>query len=244
MTLSALAPRRGELLWDIGAGSGSIAIEWMLRRSRQPRHRDRARTASAPRASRRNALALGVPALRVVDGARARGAGRPAATATRSSSAAARARRRARELFAALRAGRPAGRQRGDARDAGRADRGATSAAAANSSQASFARADPVGRFTAGGRRCRSCNGGRRSHGRTDRDRRRLPQGLPRARRSSRWSRRALARSARPLDGERDCSRCEDKRGEANLPTRRATLGLDLRFLAARRARRRSAARC
>ena len=30
VTLSALAPRRGELLWDIGAGSGSIAIEWML----------------------------------------------------------------------------------------------------------------------------------------------------------------------------------------------------------------------
>ena len=30
MTLSALAPRRGELLWDIGAGSGSVAIEWML----------------------------------------------------------------------------------------------------------------------------------------------------------------------------------------------------------------------
>ncbi len=30
MTLSALAPRRGELLWDVGAGSGSIGIEWML----------------------------------------------------------------------------------------------------------------------------------------------------------------------------------------------------------------------
>ncbi|MFY9734858.1 MAG: precorrin-6y C5,15-methyltransferase (decarboxylating) subunit CbiE, partial [Rhodoplanes sp.] len=29
-TLSSLGPRRGELLWDIGAGSGSIAIEWML----------------------------------------------------------------------------------------------------------------------------------------------------------------------------------------------------------------------
>jgi len=27
---SALAPRKGELLWDIGAGSGSIGIEWML----------------------------------------------------------------------------------------------------------------------------------------------------------------------------------------------------------------------
>lgn len=30
LTLSVLAPRRGELLWDIGAGSGSVAIEWML----------------------------------------------------------------------------------------------------------------------------------------------------------------------------------------------------------------------
>jgi precorrin-6Y C5,15-methyltransferase (decarboxylating) len=30
LTLSALAPRRGELLWDVGAGSGSIAIEWLL----------------------------------------------------------------------------------------------------------------------------------------------------------------------------------------------------------------------
>ena len=30
MTLSSLAPRRGELLWDIGAGSGSVAIEWLL----------------------------------------------------------------------------------------------------------------------------------------------------------------------------------------------------------------------
>ncbi len=30
LTLSALAPRRGEVLWDIGAGSGSIGIEWLL----------------------------------------------------------------------------------------------------------------------------------------------------------------------------------------------------------------------
>lgn len=31
LALSALAPRPGERLWDIGAGSGSIAIEWALR---------------------------------------------------------------------------------------------------------------------------------------------------------------------------------------------------------------------
>jgi precorrin-6Y C5,15-methyltransferase (decarboxylating) len=30
LTLSALAPRKGELLWDIGAGSGSVGIEWLL----------------------------------------------------------------------------------------------------------------------------------------------------------------------------------------------------------------------
>ncbi len=30
VTLSSLAPQRGELLWDIGAGSGSVAIEWLL----------------------------------------------------------------------------------------------------------------------------------------------------------------------------------------------------------------------
>ena len=30
LTLSALAPRHGDLLWDIGAGSGSIGIEWLL----------------------------------------------------------------------------------------------------------------------------------------------------------------------------------------------------------------------
>ncbi|MBC2834309.1 precorrin-6y C5,15-methyltransferase (decarboxylating) subunit CbiE [Paragemmobacter straminiformis] len=30
LTLSALAPRRGETLWDLGAGSGSISVEWCL----------------------------------------------------------------------------------------------------------------------------------------------------------------------------------------------------------------------
>lgn len=30
LTLSALAPRAGEHLWDIGAGSGSISVEWAL----------------------------------------------------------------------------------------------------------------------------------------------------------------------------------------------------------------------
>jgi precorrin-6Y C5,15-methyltransferase (decarboxylating) len=30
LTLSALAPRAGEVMWDIGAGSGSVGIEWLL----------------------------------------------------------------------------------------------------------------------------------------------------------------------------------------------------------------------
>lgn len=30
LTLSALAPRAGEVLWDLGAGSGSVSVEWCL----------------------------------------------------------------------------------------------------------------------------------------------------------------------------------------------------------------------
>jgi precorrin-6Y C5,15-methyltransferase (decarboxylating) len=68
LTLSALAPRRGELLWDIGAGAGSVAIEWMLADSSM---RAIAIEAHAERAARirRNALSLGVPGLTVVEGA-------------------------------------------------------------------------------------------------------------------------------------------------------------------------------
>jgi precorrin-6Y C5,15-methyltransferase (decarboxylating) len=68
VTLSALAPRHGETLWDIGAGSGSIGIEWMLAHSSL---RAVAVEANAERAARirRNAGSFGVPALRVVEGA-------------------------------------------------------------------------------------------------------------------------------------------------------------------------------
>ncbi len=67
VTLAALAPRRGELLWDIGAGSGSISIEWMLA---NPAMRAVAIEADAERAARirRNAAAFGVPGLQVVEG--------------------------------------------------------------------------------------------------------------------------------------------------------------------------------
>src|SRR5207245_2830419 len=67
ITLSSLAPRRGELLWDIGAGSGSVAIEWMLA---DPSLRAIAIERRPDRAARirRNAAAFGVPGLEVVEG--------------------------------------------------------------------------------------------------------------------------------------------------------------------------------
>jgi precorrin-6Y C5,15-methyltransferase (decarboxylating) len=68
ITLSALAPRRGELLWDVGAGSGSVSIEWMLADSSM---RAVAIEANPERAARvaRNAVAFGVPGLMIVEGA-------------------------------------------------------------------------------------------------------------------------------------------------------------------------------
>ncbi len=68
ITLSSLAPRRGELLWDIGGGAGSIGIEWMLR---HPSNRSIAIEPDAGRTARiaANATARGVPALAVVQGA-------------------------------------------------------------------------------------------------------------------------------------------------------------------------------
>jgi precorrin-6Y C5,15-methyltransferase (decarboxylating) len=67
MTLSSLSPRRGELLWDIGAGSGSVAIEWLLA---DPTMRAFAIERRAERAARirRNAAAFGVPGLEIVEG--------------------------------------------------------------------------------------------------------------------------------------------------------------------------------
>jgi precorrin-6Y C5,15-methyltransferase (decarboxylating) len=64
-TLAALVPVPGQLLWDIGAGSGAIAIEWLRA---APGARAIAVERDAQRALRieRNALALGVPSLQVV----------------------------------------------------------------------------------------------------------------------------------------------------------------------------------
>ncbi|KAI94491.1 precorrin-6Y methyltransferase [Rhodomicrobium udaipurense JA643] len=67
VTLAALAPRPGELLWDIGLGSGSIAIEWLLRHPTMRAIGIEENTERAARAMR-NALALGAPDLRVVQG--------------------------------------------------------------------------------------------------------------------------------------------------------------------------------
>ena len=68
VTLSSLAPKRAELLWDVGAGSGSVAIEWLLA---DPSLRAVAIEANAARAARirRNAAAFGVPGLEIVEGA-------------------------------------------------------------------------------------------------------------------------------------------------------------------------------
>ncbi len=66
-TLAKLMPMRGALLWDIGTGCGSVAIEWM-RAARYARA-----IGIEPRADRRamaaeNALALGAPKLELIDG--------------------------------------------------------------------------------------------------------------------------------------------------------------------------------
>jgi precorrin-6Y C5,15-methyltransferase (decarboxylating) len=65
--LSALSPLSSELLWDVGAGCGSIAIEW-LRHDRSLKavaiERDPTRAAMI----RDNAAALGTPNLQLVEG--------------------------------------------------------------------------------------------------------------------------------------------------------------------------------
>ena len=67
LALAALAPVPGQMLWDVGAGSGSVGIEWMRT------HPASRAVAIEPRADRRetiaaNARALGVPSLQIVDG--------------------------------------------------------------------------------------------------------------------------------------------------------------------------------
>ncbi|MGE5149375.1 MAG: precorrin-6y C5,15-methyltransferase (decarboxylating) subunit CbiE [Rhodospirillaceae bacterium] len=68
VTVAALAPRHGELLWDVGLGAGSIAIEWLLR---HPSLKAIGIEEGAERAARaaRNAATLGTPDLKIVQGA-------------------------------------------------------------------------------------------------------------------------------------------------------------------------------
>jgi len=68
VTLSSLAPRAGERLWDIGCGAGSVAIEWLLC---HPANRALGIEPQAERRLRaaRNAAELGVPRLELVAGA-------------------------------------------------------------------------------------------------------------------------------------------------------------------------------
>lgn len=65
--LARLAPQPGQLLWDVGAGAGSVGIEWMRA---HPTCRTIAVDSHPERAARiaRNAQRLGVPALAVVEG--------------------------------------------------------------------------------------------------------------------------------------------------------------------------------
>ncbi|MEM9199788.1 MAG: precorrin-6y C5,15-methyltransferase (decarboxylating) subunit CbiE [Pseudomonadota bacterium] len=67
VTLAALAPSRGQRLWDIGAGCGSVAIEWMRAA------RDMEAVAIEPDPARRamaatNATRLGAPRLTLIEG--------------------------------------------------------------------------------------------------------------------------------------------------------------------------------
>jgi precorrin-6Y C5,15-methyltransferase (decarboxylating) len=67
LVLSSLAPRRGERLWDVGSGSGSVAIEWLLADRSLHAVAIESRPDRAARI-RRNAARLGVPGLAVVEG--------------------------------------------------------------------------------------------------------------------------------------------------------------------------------
>lgn len=73
VTIAALAPRPGELLFDLGAGSGSIAIEWLRALAAIPAAQPARAVAFESDAGRArriadNAARLGVPQLTVVRG--------------------------------------------------------------------------------------------------------------------------------------------------------------------------------
>ena len=67
ITLTSLAPLPGELLWDIGAGAGSVAIDW-LRADASLKAVAIERNAARAARIRANALSLGVPELELIEG--------------------------------------------------------------------------------------------------------------------------------------------------------------------------------
>lgn len=75
ITLAALSPRAGQLLWDVGAGSGSVSLEWCLR---HPRNRAVAFEERPERAQRiaHNRVALGALPVEILGAAPAAFAGR------------------------------------------------------------------------------------------------------------------------------------------------------------------------
>ena len=146
LALAKLMPHPGALLWDIGAGCGSVAIEWM--RAARPRagHRDRADPERRAMIAR-NAAALGVPALDIRDAQRAGGARRTCPRPTRSSSAAGCRSRRS-TLRASAEARRAAGRPCGDAGKRGAAPRRLCAASAASWCASTASHAEPLGGFS------------------------------------------------------------------------------------------------
>lgn len=67
VTLAALSPRPGEILWDVGAGNGSISIEW-LRLNPNGRAVAIERDHERAQVLRINAMRLGAPTVEVVEG--------------------------------------------------------------------------------------------------------------------------------------------------------------------------------
>jgi len=67
LTLSRLRPMQGELLWDIGCGCGSVAIEWM-RAARNARAVGVERNGQRLKMARANADRLGAARLRLIEG--------------------------------------------------------------------------------------------------------------------------------------------------------------------------------
>ena len=67
VTVSALAPRNGEVLWDIGTGCGTVAVEW-LRAARDAVAFGVDPNNSRLQLARRNSLKLGAPRLIPVNG--------------------------------------------------------------------------------------------------------------------------------------------------------------------------------